>query len=51
MVVGKCMAVIRIAGPSRNIHGVALGLGPGPKGPPPMVVGKYMVVIRSTGSL
>ena len=35
----------------RNIHGVTLGLGPGPKGPEFMVVGEYMVVIRITGAL
>ena len=38
-------------GRCRNIHGVTLGLGPGPQGAAPMVVGKYVFAIRMTGSV
>ena len=52
MFVVKYMVVIKvIVRRCRNIGGVTLGLGPGPKGPALMVVVKYMVVIRVIASL
>ena len=52
MLVVKYMVVIKVIVRScRNIGGVTLGLGQGPKGPALMAVVKYMAVIRITGSM
>lgn len=51
MVVVIFMVVIRVIGSCRNIHGCALWLGHGPKGPALMVVLIFMDVIRVIGSL